>query len=104
MAPRMFAGILGAVLAITGLVLLIMPVSVTVAGESGACNSSATFGGVPTDLLLNNQAYQDFHDSCADETGTREAWSWGLIGIGLTAAIGSAVVRRPNVPAPPVTS
>ncbi|MBN9744076.1 hypothetical protein DMP23_23895 [Amycolatopsis sp. A1MSW2902] len=97
MAPRLFTGLVGAALFIVGLVLFIVPVSVTVAGETGTCASSAPFGGVPTDLLLNNQASEDFTDSCADEKGTRQAWSWGLVGVGAVVVLGCLAVRRPAI-------
>jgi len=104
MNPRVFAGLAGAAIVVLGLVLLVMPVSMTVSGESGTCDSSAVFGGLPSGLLFNNRAEREWADQCADATSTRKAWSWGLVGVGLLAAVGGAAIRRPTPPATPATN
>lgn len=96
MTARAFAGVVGAALVIVGIVLFLLPVSVTVEGQTGRCDSSAAFDGVPSGLLLDNQAYRDFHTECADSASTRHAWSWGLLGLGAVIGLGGAVIRRPE--------
>lgn len=103
MTPRVFARIAAAAVAIVGLVLLLMPVSATVSGESGTCDSSSLLGGIPSGLLFNNRAEAEWADQCASATSTRQAWSWGLMGVGVLAGIGSAV-RRPTPSVKPVTN
>ena len=91
MNPRTFAGLVGAALIVIGVLLFLLPVSATVAGVSGTCDSSAPFNGMPQSLLLNNRAYEDWQDECADGASTRQAWGGGLAGVGLAVLIGSTV-------------
>lgn len=35
---------------------------------------------------------------CDDAVGTRQGWSWGLVGVGALAALGGYAVRRPDEP------
>ncbi|MGW3992340.1 hypothetical protein ACWEF6_02520 [Amycolatopsis sp. NPDC004772] len=104
MSPRAFVGIVGAAVVLLGLVLLFVPVSMTVAGETGTCDDKGAFHGLPSELLFNNRAYEAWQDQCASATSTRQAWSWGLVGVGVVVAAGSSMVRRPTPPATPATN
>ncbi len=104
MTPRVFVSLTGVAIAILGLVLLAIPVSMTLSGQSGTCDSGAAFNGVPSALLFNNRAYEEWQDQCASATSTRQAWSWGLVGVGVLAAVGGAVVRRPIPPVAPAAN
>lgn len=94
MEPRVFAGIVGAVLTVVGLLLFFLPVSVTVQGVSGTCDSGKAFNGLPSELVLENRAYEEWQDECASGTEARQWWSGGLVGVGLLVVVGSSVVRR----------
>lgn len=96
MTPRAYVGIVGAALIAVGILLFLIPVSVTVHGVSGTCDSSAVFNGLPTELLFNNSAFREWQSDCADSTSTRTGWGWGLVGVGLLTALGSAAIQRPT--------
>lgn len=96
MTPRAFAGIVGAALVAVGIILFLLPVSATVDGASGTCDSSKAFNGLPEKLVFNNRGYEDWQDECASSTSTRQGWGWGLVGVGVVVAVGSLAVRRPE--------
>jgi hypothetical protein len=100
MSPRAFVVSAGVALLLLGLALLVLPVSVTVAGATGPCGATSETTNPPSSIMFNNQAYLAFQDECADATGTREAWSWGLMGIGLLTVIGGALVQPRSATAP----
>lgn len=94
MSPRAYAGLVGAVLLLAGLIGLVMPVTATAAGtwtgqelavECGTALAPAADDG---DLSTRN-----FERVCGEAISGRRTWTWPLAGVGALVVLGSVVVR-----------
>jgi hypothetical protein len=114
MDARKFAGIVAALVMVVGAVLLFTGVNATASG--GARMSCGTAMKANTDAAerqagveeLKNAMFADagygslgtsktagFAQACDDAISTRRGWSWGLLGLGAVAFIGSIAIKRP---------
>lgn len=95
MSPRMFAAFVGSVLVLVALVLLLIPVSVDdplPAVLGGGTTQTACGGPMSPKSGLGGESKA----LCSDAIGSRQVWTFGLLGAGALVLLGAAVVRQPK--------
>lgn len=112
MPPRIFAGIVGGILTLVGLLALAIPVSVDDGATSVSCGSG--FSGLSSapglhdaghelgaiiayGVPVNTPYAETLEAQCEDKLGDRQAWGWPVGGLGVIAAAGSLLIHpRPR--------
>jgi hypothetical protein len=107
---RTFGAVLGAVLAVVGFIALVLPVSVDGLRAGQSCGTamrgaSATARAVDAGRSFYEEVNgvdlgygESLVSRCEDALGTRQAWAWPLLGVGVVALLGGIFVR-PTRPA-----
>jgi hypothetical protein len=91
MSPRIYALIIGGVLAAVGFFALVFSVSIpadSVVIDSVECGTG--FGVVATKPI---GAPDDWRTQCDSAVSTRQAWAWGLLGLGALTLVGGLFVK-----------
>lgn len=100
--PRQFAIAVGLVLVLIGFLGLVLPIKV---GDGISCGNAITGSSLHGDnadlgsqlaITLNGLDTEptNYGQQCTDGISDRRMWALPVLGIGLIAAIGGAVVRR----------
>jgi len=97
LSPRLFIGLIGVALVVTGLVLLSNEVSVDYDG--GIIGHSDTACGTALEPVSNY--YGKLAVDCATAITTRQTWSWVILAIGAVVTLGAAAVRSAKPAAQP---
>jgi hypothetical protein len=106
-SPRWFAGIVGGILLLIGIIMLATPVTAERGSDSARCGTG--FQGASPDagykdagISIADAMYGDFtepettfEELCNDAIGTRRAWGWPVGGLGAIVVLGAALVRAP---------
>ncbi|RSN65402.1 hypothetical protein DMH01_03225 [Amycolatopsis sp. WAC 04182] len=115
MDPRKFVGIVAALVAVVGAILLVTGVSAaTPGGGTVSCGSAmkpdtkdaayqANVDGLRNAMSLDAgygslgaSSTTGFAQACDGAISTRRGWAYGLLGVGAVAFVGSIAIKRPT--------
>lgn len=96
-SPRVFAAVTGGLLALVG-VIAIMFVPVSASYQTALGFTAHDTCGTTLNADLDRFSGQTFAE-CEDALGTRRAWGWPVLAVGVLALVGVAVVRSTPKPA-----
>lgn len=91
LSPRLFAGIIGGILALVG-VIAVMFVPVTTSYQTALGFTANDTCGTTLNADVDRFSGQ-VRAECEDAVGTRRAWGWPLTAAGVLVIAGAALVR-----------
>lgn len=90
-SPRVFAAVTGGLIALVG-VIAIMFVPVSASYQTALGFTAHTTCGTTLNADLDRFSGQTLAE-CEDAVGTRRAWGWPALGLGVLVLAGAALVR-----------